>query len=68
MAPLCPSCLHPREVGYGIECFKGDQVIFIRNEDTRPHYRNKCKAFRKEIVPGLTQGLIDRVLAAQGAV
>jgi len=64
MPALCPTCRHPREVGYGIECVPGDQIIFDKHSDSCPHYRNKCGQYRCEEVAGLTQGTIDRVLNA----
>jgi hypothetical protein len=61
---LSLTCQNPREVGYGIECSPGDQIIFDKHEDNRPHYRNKCREYKREEVAGLTQGRIDRVLNA----
>jgi|GEM_PF-3956193 len=62
MPALCPTCRHPREVGYGIDCIKGDQIIFDKHEDDRPHYRNRCGQYQREVATGLTQGMIDGVL------
>ena len=64
MPPLCPACRNPREVGYGIECVPGDQVLFIRGTDARPYYRNKCRQYQREEVAGISQGMIERVLNA----
>lgn len=59
--PLCPTCQNLREVGYGLDCVPGDQAVFIRTDDTRPHYKNKCSEYCREAVPGSAAALIERV-------